>query len=367
MRVLVNGLHAKSGGGVTYLRELMPRLAALPELAVTLLLHEDQRGLYPDLPDQLPIHWVDFRNSFARLLIWEQLRLPGLARRLGSAVTYSPANFGPLFAPAPVVLLRNTLAVGQSDRRWRKQIYWLVLGWMTHWSVRRAPVALAVSRYAGEVLTEGLSAHQKNKLVIVPHGVSPRFHPDDSPRQDFLLAVGDLYVQKNLHGLIEALALLAEALPDLRLKVAGRPVDKAYGDRLRQRLAQLGLSDRVDFLGSLAPDQLADLYRQCRLFVFPSLAETFGNPLVEAMACGAPVACARITAMPEVAGDAVEYFDPRDPADMARSLKNMWTDAARREEYSARAVRRAALFSWEETAQRTANALVAVVRKRFAG
>ncbi|CCQ72747.1 glycosyltransferase family 1 protein [Magnetospira sp. QH-2] len=358
LRVLVNGLHAKSGGGVTYLRELTPRLAARADLDVTLLLHENQRELYPKLPEQMAIHWVNFDSGFAKLLIWEQLKLPALAHTLKADVTYSPANFGPLFAPKPVVLLRNTLAVGQTDRRLSKQIYWMVLGWMTHWSVRRAPVALAVSRYAGDVLTEGLPAKQKSKMVVVPHGVSPLYSPDGAPREAFLLAVGDIYVQKNLHGLVEALALLKDALPDLTLKIAGRPIDGDYLQRIESRIRELGLGGRVAFLGHQSAEELRDLYRRCRLFVFPSLAETFGNPLVEAMACGAPVACAEVTAMPEVAGKAVQYFDPAEPVDMAMILKSMWTDETLRAEYASRALERSHLYSWEETARKTAEALL---------
>ncbi len=359
VRVLINGLHAKSGGGVTYLREIMPHLVARPEIEPILLLHDSQRPLFADLDHHVPVRWVRFRSGFLRLLAWEQVRLPGLARRLKVDVTFSPANFGPLLAPRPVVLLRNTLAVGQTETRFLKRLYWWVLGIVTRASIRRAPAVLAVSRHAADILYRGVAAAHRTKLRIVPHGVSPLFRPDDAPREDFLLAVGDLYIQKNYHGLIEALARLPDGI---HLRIAGRPVDADYHDRLRAQVRRTGLAARIAFLGHRTPGQLADLYRRCRLFVFPSLAETFGNPLVEAMACGAPVACAEAAAMPEIAGDAAVWFDPADPDSMARAIASMWGDDALRAQYSKRARIRAARFSWPETARLTAGALSGAAR-----
>lgn len=363
VRILVNGLHAKSGGGVTYLRELVPRLAEHPGIDLHLLLQETQRALYPDLAARLPVHWVAADLNFYTLLIWEQLRLPGLARKLGAKVTFSPANFGPLFAPGPVVLLRNTIDVGQTDRRWSKRLYWQGLDLMTKLSVRRAPVALAVSRYAAEVLTRGLPSRHSEKVVVVPHGCSERFRPAEVAGEAFLLAVGDIYVQKNLHGLIEAVSLLTDRCPDLELRIAGRPVDRDYLRRLKTLIAEKGVANRVTFLDHVQPEDLVELYRRCRLFVFPSLAETFGNPLVEAMACGAPVACSDAAAMPEVAGDAAVYFDPQDPAAMAEVIAALWTDAAARTALSEKAAARAGGYSWEACARSTGAALLRATGK----
>ena len=100
IRVLVNGIHAKSGGGVTYLRNIIPLLAEDPGLELHLFLHRDQFQLFGVLDERIRLHLLDFPNGFFSNLIWEQVVLPILARSMSVDVTLSPANYGPLFAPA---------------------------------------------------------------------------------------------------------------------------------------------------------------------------------------------------------------------------------------------------------------------------
>ena len=351
--VLINGLHAKTGGGVNYLRHLVPELALEEGLEVRLCLHESQRGLFGGLGDHAPIHWVDFSDGFLRRLAWEQMRLPGLARAIGADVTFSPANFGPLLAPRPVLLLRNALAVSAEDRRPGKQLYWAALSLMTWASLAGCRRAIAVSDYAGRALAGRHAA----KVAVVHHGVDALFHADDSPRGDFLLTVGDLYVQKNLLRLVEALGPVRERFPGLKLKVAGRRVDDEYAAQVDARIRALGLEETVEMLGHVAPAELAGLYRTCALFLFPSTVETFGNPLVEAMASGAPVLSADAAAMPEVAGDAALYFDPYRPDDMAEKIIHAMGDELLRRDLSRRGLARAREFSWKRTAADTADIL----------
>ncbi len=362
-RILINALHAKSGGGLTYLRNMLPRLAADGRLNLHLLLHRDQRNLFGPLPASITMHEVGFRQGFWARVIWEQTRLPGLARRLGIDVTFSPANFGPLFAPKPVVLLRNAIEVGRNEHRFLKRLYWIALGIMTALSVARSRRVIAVSDYAGRTLSYGLATKAPGKLSVIHHGIDPAFTrsalraiaaPDEPP---FLLAVGDLYVQKNYEKLIEAFALLSHATPRLRLKIAGRPVDEAYRQQLKEAVRKSGLESVVEFLGEVQRDNLISLYQRCRIFIFPSIVETFGQPLAEAMACGAPVASSNTTAMPEIAGDAALYFDPSDATDMARQISRLLEDDALSQELAARGTRRASEFSWDDTARRTADVL----------
>ena len=113
------------------------------------------------------------------------------------------------------------------------------------------------------------------------------------------------------------------------------------------------LEENIEFLGGVSQDVLADLYRRCGLFVFPSSVETFGNPLVEAMASGAPIACSGSAAMPEVAGDAAIYFDPRNPDEMAKAIARLMSEQDLCKTLSKKAVSRAREFTWEKTAKKT--------------
>ena len=361
-RVLLNALHAKSGGGITYLRNMLPRLAGDDRLDLHLLIHSDQRTLFTPLPPSVTLHEVNFRQGFWGRVLWEQTRLPYLARRLGIDITFSPANFGPLFAPGPVILLRNAVEVGRNERRPLKRLYWITLGFMTALSVRRSRRVIAVSDYAGKSLTFGLIKKSADKLSIIHHGIDPLFTPatvgpDDPP---FLLAVGDLYLQKNFETLIEAFALVTQSHPHLILKIAGRAVDENYRKQLETAVQRLGLKEFVEFLGEVGRDDLVSLYQRCRVFVFPSLVETFGQPLAEAMACGATIASSRTTAMPEIVGDAALFFDPLDAQDMAQNIVDLLEDDMLSRDLATRGALRAKKFSWDDTARHTADVLVSV-------
>lgn len=364
VRVMVNALHAKSGGGVTYLRNILPKLAANSGLEIILLIHRDQRGLFESHSGVAEIKEVNFYSGFLRLMLWEQIYLPVLARRLGVEVTFSPANFGPLFAPGGVILLRNALAVGKGDQRFVKKIYWRALGLMTALSVFRAHEVMAVSDYARKALTKGLTAGQRRRVSVVYHGCDPAFSPDRGRhRGNFLLAVGDIYIQKNYHTLIKAFATLAKRHQGITLTIAGEILDRNYFNHLESLAAQHRITGKIRFSGKLSQDALIDLYRSCAVFVFPSTAETFGQPLVEAMASGAPIASSNTTAMPEIAGDAAVWFDPEDANELTSCIDRLMTDSTLRAEIAERAQIRAQQFSWDIAAQKTARILVRAARR----
>ncbi len=358
VRVLVNALHARSGGGITYLRNMLPQLAADRAIDLHLCLHQGQRDRLAPFPAGVTVHSVDFKDGFFRRLVWEQVRLPALARRLAVSVTFSPANFGPLAAPGQVILLRNALAVRAAETRFSKRLYWFGLAVMTTASLLTCRRAIAVSDYAGSALTRGLARGARARMTVVPHGVGAPFGPrDNAPHDGSLLAVSDLYIQKNLHRLLLAVNLLRQEFADIHLKIAGAPVDDGYAQKISETIRELDLGHHVELLGAVPVDELAELYQRCEVFVFPSTAETFGNPLVEAMACGAPIVSSNTTAMPEILADAALYFDPEDVPAMAAQIGAVLRDAELRRELSARALARAARYSWEETARLTAAVL----------
>jgi glycosyltransferase involved in cell wall biosynthesis len=360
IRVLINGVHAKSGGGLTYLRNILPELASDEQIELHLFLHRDQMdSLYP-LDERIRIHLFEFPGGVLRLLAWEQFVLPFLARVMGARVTLSPANYGPLAAPGAVIMLRNSLAVAGRETRLGKRLYWLALAMMTALSLLACRRAIAVSHYARHALTFGMERWFGNRVVVIHHGVTQFFSPTADVRVSFLLVVGDLYIQKNLHTLLLAMGELKERFPEVTLRIAGRAADSDYERELRRLVAMHGLEDRVDFLGSVDADAVRVLYRQCMALVFPSTVETFGNPLVEAMACGTPVVCSNRAAMPEIAGDAALYFDPLSQADVERALTRIILDEDLRADLARRGLQRARAYSWRQTAEATAQLLRSV-------
>ncbi len=359
VRVLVNGLHAKTGGGVTYMRNVLPLLAGDPEVKVHLCVHEDQRALLPEDLGGVSVHFLSFKSGFWRLQFREQVEVPRLARRIGAHVTFSLANYAPLAAPNSVILLRNALSVAFVERRPVRLAYWAIVYLGTAISLMVCRRAIAVSDYARRSAGGALLRLVGGRIVVVPHGVGPIFSPPDgaSRRENFLLSVSDIYVQKNLKNLLYAMARLRAGHPHITLKVAGRPIDAHYFASLKRRVRRDGLEGCVEFLGHVSPEDLVDLYRRCAVFVFPSSVETFGNPLVEAMACGAPIASSNTAAMPEVLGDAAAYFDPADVKNMAGVLDGLLKDPELRRDLGEKALVRSRDFSWRQTAARTLDVL----------
>jgi len=215
----------------------------------------------------------------------------------------------------------------------------------------------------------------EEKITVIYEGVSPRFRPASpeavravrekySLPEHFILYVGTIEPRKNLTALLEAfhhfLATcsslsapcdLRPATCDLRLVIVGKKgwLYESFFHRLRE----LGLDDRVIFTGYVPDEDLPAIYSAADLFVFPSLYEGFGLPVLEAMACGVPVVCSNTSSLPEVAGDAALLVDPTDVRALAGAMEEVLTDEGKRKEMRERGLRQAAKFSWEKAAAMT--------------
>ena len=201
----------------------------------------------------------------------------------------------------------------------------------------------------------------EEKITVIYEGVNPRFRPA-SPEtiasvrarynlpEHFILYVGTIEPRKNLTALLEAFHHLL-ATHDLRLVIVGKKGWLYEGFFLRLR--ELGLEDRVIFTGYVPDEDLPAIYSAAELFVFPSLYEGFGLPVLEAMACGVPVICSNTSSLPEVAGDAALLVDPTDVRALAGAMEQALTDEALRVTLRARGIERAQRFTWARAAQET--------------
>jgi glycosyltransferase involved in cell wall biosynthesis len=173
-------------------------------------------------------------------------------------------------------------------------------------------------------------------VVAIPLGIDhERLKPGDGQREPILLYPANPWRHKNHARLYEAFAIVRRERPDQRLVLTGTGHPSV-------------LPEGVENRGRVPYDELVSLYRTASALVFPSLYEGFGLPPLEAMACGCPVAVSRATSLPEVCGDAAEYFDPESPEDMARAVLAVLDDPA---PYAERGLERAAAFTWEATAR----------------
>jgi glycosyltransferase involved in cell wall biosynthesis len=227
-------------------------------------------------------------------------------------------------------------------------------------ALRRAAAALCISQATADAVRAryGWAA---DKLVVAPLGASPALRPHTRielpPR--FVLAVGTLEPRKNLPRLVEAYrGLPADVQAANPLLVAGRIGWDAGGT-----LDALGaLGDRCRMLGPVSDAELGALYAGCTVFAYPSLAEGFGLPVLEAMRAGAAVLTSDRSSLPEVGGDAVEYADPEDTAAIRAGLARLLADSGRRSELATKARARAARFSWDSHAELTLRTLAAAAQ-----
>ena len=201
---------------------------------------------------------------------------------------------------------------------------------------RRAKLVIAISGHVKETLVDRLGL-DPDRVRVIHLGVDlDRFAPGDEPREPFLLYPANRWPHKNHDRLFEALRLIRRERPELRLVLTGSGHDGKPAP------------EGVDVRGRVAGDELARLVRTATALVFPSLYEGFGQPPLEAMAAGTPVACSNTTALPEVVGDAALTFDPTDAEAIAAAVLELLRDP---EPYVARGRERATSFTWEACAR----------------
>jgi glycosyltransferase involved in cell wall biosynthesis len=177
----------------------------------------------------------------------------------------------------------------------------------------------------------------------------------------FVLFVSSLWPYKNCDGLLRAWALVRDKLAGRQLAIVGAGRDEKYTASLHSLAAELGIADDVVFVGGVKLEETVDFYRAADVFVYPSLNETFGLPILEAMASGCPVVTSDSSAMPETAGGAAVLADPSQPASIARAIAEA---AAGRDRLVDRGLKRAAEFTWGATGAATLNVYREVAEER---
>ena len=212
------------------------------------------------------------------------------------------------------------------------------------------------------------------KLKLIPEAVDHElFKPGDAgaARQrvasrgvtrPFVLFVSSLWPYKNCDGLLRAWALARGELGDRQLAIVGPGRDEHYLAQLHSLAAELGISGEVVFVGGVPLEETVCFYQAADAFVYPSLNETFGLPILEAMACGCPVVTSDTSAMPETAGGAAVLSDPEDPASIARAI--IEAAGPDRDRLREAGVRRAAQFTWGGTAASTLDVYREVAERR---
>ncbi len=331
------------GGSETYLRALVRALARIGELDYLVF----APTIAPDVANGLPGKTVTaYRASRTTP---GRIRAMALAAAAPGPVVrqLEPDRLDAIHFPLGVMLPRldHPPAVAtvhdvqheffpcffsRSELAYRKVVY--------GWTVRRSRLLIVPSEHVKTTLVERVGV-EAGRIRVVHHGIdAERFAPaGDRTRKPFLLYPANRWPHKNHERLFEALRILRAERTELTLVLTG---SGHAGHRVPAG---------VEIRGRVSAGELAELYRTASALVFPSLYEGFGQPPLEAMACGCPVAVSRAGSLPEVCGDAAAYFDPRSPEDIAVAVRDV---LVRPDDFVRRGLAQAALFTWEDCARR---------------
>ncbi|MGD0133076.1 MAG: glycosyltransferase family 1 protein [Bryobacteraceae bacterium] len=388
LRIALDTRRVADFGIGTYIRNLVRALARVDDRNRYVLITTGQP--VPEFFDLPPNFETAFfpgaKNKGATPSSLAQIRYGLFLRKLEADLFHIPLNAVPLLMPKPYLVtihdMSTLLFASQLGYRNRLRHFYLRRGLIR--ADRVMAVSMATCRDVEAVL--GIPA---NRMRVVYNAPDPIFQAPGHPaagrvngeefgyasgypaeiqrvldryriHYPFLLYVGRTNPQKNIPRLVEAFAVLRGEIQDhpiyrdLRLLIIGDEISRYPA--LRHAVIQSRVEDTVRFLGFVPIDTLRSFYQAASAFVFPSLYEGFGLPPLEAMACGTPVVCSSVSSLPEVVGDAAEIVNPENVFDIARGMREVLLDRARRSRMVERGFEQARRFSWERTAQQVLDA-----------
>lgn len=356
------------GGQQRYVRELLRHLPAVEsdnEYVLWLnFAHPANLPLYDQVRRDLKASRCGYGTVLCRIppQVLRALRVPIETLTGPADVFHAPTAAWALTRRAKRVVTIHDLAYfdypecfdGAQIGRWKRDVKWLA---------DQATMVITVSEFARGTIVERLGV-DPHRIRVTYHGVSRMFFegtpsaPFDATqsrfgiRRPYVLFVSTVQPNKNVARLLEAFDLLRRSeLRGWQLVVAGQPgwlVGPIFA-----AAEKMGVGGDIVFTGFVEDGILAELYRHAEVFVLPSLAEGFGIPAIEAMACGAPVVVSKTGALPEIVGDAGVLVDPYSCEDIARGILEAATDQTLRASLVARGSIRASVFRWERTARET--------------
>lgn len=368
MKILVDAhmLGKRETGNETYILNLLDGLAGVKDVSCA-------AAVTPGAPIPERLRKADITLlTLPSVSNWARLfrTLPTLCREWGADVLHC-TYLGPWFAPCPLVLSVHDVVFKRYPGFFspRDRVLFSTLFPL---SLRRAATIVTISEHSKREI-EHFFPYTRGKTVVTPLAADRHFRPVEKEllrgtrarfnlQSRFILTVGNLQPRKNLLRVIQAFAKVRERVSDVRLVVIGKAQWKS-SDVYRQ-VEALGLTDEVVFTGYVPLEDLVAFYNLAEVYVYPSLYEGFGLPVLEAMQCGTPVVTSKSTSIPEVAGDAALLVDPLRVDEIAAAMLAVLTDPAAAAALRARGIEQARKFSWETTAERTAEIYRTLARER---
>ncbi|MEW5744477.1 MAG: glycosyltransferase family 1 protein [Nitrospirota bacterium] len=374
MKVVINALSARLGGGQTYLSNLL-RFLPIDDRDEILIFATPSLKLPAERANikRVSTSWP-VENPFSRT-IWESVYLPKLLLELKADVLFCPGgvvNSRPTTRCKIVTMFRNMIPFDLSQRKRYPLGYMRVRNWILQrsmlQSMKRADLVIFISKFARKVIEEHAPGCIK-KAVIIPHGINSEFRVDDNcplprpswlPKEDYFLYVSTLDFYKAQLEVVRGYAKLKQHRKIREKLILAGSENPLYGRKVRNEIAQLGLQNDVLITGAIPYNELPSVYQHAFINIFASESENCPNILLEALAARRPLIVSNRPPMPEFGGEAVLYFDPTSFNDLAHKLAFVLDNPACINELSFKAEKRALLYDWNITAQCTWDAIKGV-------
>ena len=329
--------------------------------------HEFRLYIKDSIPFALPKNWHERRLAWPFDYFWPQ---GGLSLEMFTAapdVLFVPSHAVPVIHPRCTVTTIHDIGFHDSPH-YRSKKEREYLEWSTRYALRHCSKIITISEFTKRELVRVYDARE-SQISVVYLGVDTQFYAQEVEEDEmiavrdryhltnpYLLFVGRIDSRKNVGRLIQAFEMLKQhGHFDGNLVLAG-PIG-FDGQAIIDSIASSPYAESIHYLGWISEDEKRVLMRAAYVFVFPSLYEGCGMPVVEAQLCGIPVVCSNTTSLPEVAGGGAVYVDPSKVSDIARGVQESLHDTALRNDYIMKGYENARRFSWERCAQETMHIL----------
>lgn len=370
MRIAIDASNIRAGGGLTHLVEILTALNPKEHEIDKIVLFGSKNTLNA-LPNKNSYEFVccnALNKNNVSSLLWQYLWLPKLLKESNCDILFAPGGILPFGLSIPAVTMSQNLlpfdkdALSLYNKNRVKEICRLkILKTLQSDSFKRSDGIIFLTNYAKQYVLN-IVPRASNNTVVVPHGLNanflnkpryqhgPRKYSFEYPFKLIYVSIVSLY--KHQWQVARSVAYLRNQGYPISIDFVGPP--QLGMPLLNKVLSELDPSSNyMRFVGSIEYSKLPEIYKSADLFVFASSCETFGQILLEAMASGLPIACSNRSALPEILGDAGEYFDPENPIEIANAILNLFNSPVKRAFAAKNNYLNAQNYSWKVCAYDT--------------
>jgi glycosyltransferase involved in cell wall biosynthesis len=302
--------------------------------------------------------------------MWEQIALPKAAKKYGCEILHCTSNTAPIFTDIPLITILHDIIYMESS------YYKILTGSATPyqkfgnayrklivpWVVKKSDKIVTVSHFEKNRIGEFFGMNNDKRLTAIYNGVSSHFKPvtDESELKrvkekyhlpdHFFFFLGNTDPKKNTIGTLKAFSdFLKQSKSDYKLVMLDYDLNEL--EKLLIEIGDKDLINNIVLTGYVINTDLPAIYSLCAIFLYPSLRESFGIPMLEAMGCGVPVITSNTSSMPEVAGDAAHIINPYNPEEITQAIIKILADAEYSDMLCKKGIERNKLFSWKNMAE----------------